>query len=150
MLKTSNNIYEDVFNIQTSYLLNVSPFILNLVTQYVKDSERDNLASTYNLFERNRAIAKKVLRGSLLEIKESNMKVSVAWFEITDPHVTATKLQRAIHKEGVYVLPGTYFYWHDQSRGERFIRLALARNTSMFKPAIFKVRKALDKYAKTL
>ncbi|MFY9484488.1 MAG: pyridoxal phosphate-dependent aminotransferase [Patescibacteria group bacterium] len=145
LIKTSRNIWQDVYNIQTSYLLNVSPFILNLLTQYIVDSKKDKFASVYDLLERNRKIAKKELSGSLLEYQEPKSKVSVAWFKITNPKFKATYLQQAILKEGVYVLPGTYFFWDDRSQGEQFIRIALARNTEMFKPAIQLVRRALDK-----
>jgi hypothetical protein len=40
LIKCSRDIYPDIYNIHTSYLLNVSPFILNLVTRYVLDSEK--------------------------------------------------------------------------------------------------------------
>jgi hypothetical protein len=35
----------------------------------------------------------------------------------------------------VFVLPGRHFYWHDRSAGERFIRVALARDADMFHEA---------------
>ncbi len=44
MIKASVDIYDDIYNIHTAYLLNVSPFILNVLTQYVLDSEKDNFA----------------------------------------------------------------------------------------------------------
>lgn len=148
ILKTSQDLYADIYNIHTSYLLNVSPFILNLLTQYILDSEKDKFASVYQLLERNREFAKKTLAGSLLEFQPSDAKVSVAWFRITDPAVSATMLQQLIHKAGVYVLPGTYFFWHDRSPGERYIRLALARNTTVFRPAVKLIRQTLDKLEK--
>jgi len=40
-------------------------------------------------------------------------------------------------------LPGTYFYWKDNKKGERYIRLALARNTDMFEKAVKKIKEAL-------
>ncbi len=146
LIKCSKDLYTDIRNIHTSYLLNVSPFTLNLLTEYILDSEKDNFASVYDLLERNREVAKKELAGSLLEFQEPKAKVSVAWFKITDSNISATKLQQAILAEGVYVLPGTYFFWSDRSKGERYIRIALARNTEMFEPAIKLVRKALDNY----
>lgn len=146
LLKTSKDIYAEVYNIYTSYLLNVSPFILNLVTQYIADSEQDNFGSVHGLLDRNREMVKNALAGSLLEFQEPKSRVSVAWFKIKDPAIKATDLQRTILTQGVYVLPGTYFFWGDHEKGERFIRIALARNTQMFEQAVTLIRKALDVY----
>jgi aspartate/methionine/tyrosine aminotransferase len=146
MLKTSKNIHDEVYNIYTSYLLNVSPFILNVVTEYIRDSQKDYFASVVDLLKRNRDITRDVLAGSLLELVEPKSNVSVAWLKIKDPTILASDLQQVILKEGVYVLPGTYFFWSDRSKGEHYIRLALARNTEIFEPALKLIRQALDKY----
>lgn len=148
LIKASKDIWSDIYNIQTSYLLNVSPFILNLLTEYILDSEKDKFTSVYDLLEHNREILKKELHGSVLELQESKAKVSVAWLKINNPKLKATDLQRAILKEGVYVLPGTYFFWNDRAKGESFIRIALARNSDMFASAIKLVRQVLDKVEK--
>lgn len=147
IIKTSKDIHDDLYNIHTSYLLNVSPFILNLLTEYILDSEKDGFASVFDLLERNREIAKHELNGSILEFQEPASKVSVAWFKITNPKIKATDLQKAILKKGVYVLPGTYFFWAKREDGERYIRIALARNTTILETAIQLVRQALDEYA---
>ncbi len=144
ILKTSQDLYPEIYNIHTSYLLNVSPFILNLLTSYILDSEKDGFRSIYSLLERNREFAKKTLAGSLLEYQPSDAKVSVAWFKISDPTLKATELQKQLYKAGVYVLPGTYFFWSDHSRGDQYIRIALARDTDVFRPAIQLVRQTLD------
>ena len=150
MLKTSKDLHEKIYSIYTSYLLNVSPFILNLVTQYILDSEKDGFKSVNDLLDRNRELATNKLEGSMLEFQEPKSKVSVAWFKIKNSKVKATELQKIILAEGVYVLPGTYFFWSNHERGEQYIRIALARNTEMFEPAVKLVRSALDKYEKTL
>jgi len=144
IIKCSTDIYEEIYNIHTSYLLNVSPFILNLLTQYILDSEKDNFASVYTLLDRNREIAKRELNGDLLEFQEPSCKVSVAWFKIKNPAITATYLQRVVLETGVYILPGTYFFWSNPEQGESFIRIALARNTDMFEPAVKLIRQVID------
>ncbi len=146
LLKTSKNLHDEIYSIHTSYLLNVSPFILNLVTQYVLDSIKDDFASVKDLLNRNRKIVQDVLAGSLLEFQRPKADVGVAWFKIRNPQIKASDLQKEILKEGVYVLPGTYFFWSDRLRGESYIRLALARNTDILEPAVKLIRKALDKY----
>src|SRR3989344_4963293 len=76
LIKCSKDIYPEIYNIHTSYLLNVSPFILNLLTEYILDSEKDEFASVYDLLERNRNIVAENFKGSLLELQEPKAKVS--------------------------------------------------------------------------
>jgi aspartate/methionine/tyrosine aminotransferase len=149
LIKTSKDLYEEIYNIHTAYLLNVSPFILNLVSAYISDSIHDRCKSIYTLLERNRNIARQVMQDSILEFQEPQSAVSVAWFKITDSTIKATKLQEYIlEQRNVYVLPGTYFFWEDRERGEQYIRVALARDTKVFEPAITLVREAVDEYVR--
>jgi hypothetical protein len=32
----------------------------------------------------------------------------------------------------VFVLPGNHFFWHDRPQGDKFIRVALARDADVF------------------
>ena len=48
---------------------------------------------------------------------------------------------------GVSVLPGTGFYWSTPSRGEGYVRVALAREPQMFAAAMLQLREALQAYA---
>lgn len=146
MLKSSADIYDDIYNIHTAYLLNVSPFILNVLNQYVLDSEQDNFASVFSLLENNRALATEILEGSVLEPVASIVKVSVLWCKIKRVAIKATELKCYLTKFGVHLLPGTYFYWADHGTGERYIRIALARDSDVFVQAMQALRFALDKY----
>lgn len=146
MIKSSADIYDDIYNIHTAYLLNVSPFILNVLNQYVLDSEQDNFASVFSLLERNRALATEILDGSVLIPIDPIVKVSVLWCKIKREEIQATALKRYLTKFGIHLLPGTYFYWDDHEMGERYIRIALARDSDVFVQAMQALRFALDKY----
>lgn len=148
LLTVSDDIYEAVYNIHTSVLLNVSPFVLNLVTHYVQDSMEDGFASIRDVLETNRQSARRALEGTILRYQEPVVPVSVAWFEVTPPDLTATELQRVLRQRGIYVLPGTYFYWSNPERGERYVRLALARDPEMFRSAMATLREVLRDYAR--
>jgi aspartate/methionine/tyrosine aminotransferase len=148
LLTASDDIYEEIYNIHTSVLLNVSPFVLNVVHHYVQDSIEDGFASIRDVLERNREAARHALRDTILEYQEPDVPVSVAWFRITRPDLPATELQRDLRAQGVYVLPGTYFYWNDPARGERYIRMALARDPEMFGTAMVALREALGAYGR--
>lgn len=146
MIKASVDIYDDIYNIHTAYLLNVSPFILNVLTQYVLDSEKDNFASVFGLLERNRTLGTEILADSLLIPVDPIVKVSVLWCKIKNPDIKATVLKQYLTKFGIHLLPGTYFYWDDHGTGERYVRIALARDSDVFVQAMQALRFALDKY----
>ncbi|MCQ4041475.1 pyridoxal phosphate-dependent aminotransferase [Streptantibioticus rubrisoli] len=148
MITASDDIRETVYNIHTSVLLNVSPFTLNMLTQYLEDSAEDQLASVRDLLTRNRELVRKTLDGTILEYQEPVAKVSVAWARIDHPELTATELQRLLYAEGVYVLPGRYFYWSEPGKGESYIRIALAREPEMFADAMALTRRVLDRHAR--
>jgi aspartate/methionine/tyrosine aminotransferase len=148
LLTVSDDIYEAVYNIHTSVLLNVSPFVLNLVTHYVEDSMEDGWESIRNVLETNRQAARGLLDGTILRYQDAVVPVSVAWFEITRPDLTATELQRILHSHGIYVLPGTYFYWDNPARGDRYVRMALARDPEMFRAAMITLRGVLQDHVR--
>jgi aspartate/methionine/tyrosine aminotransferase len=135
-LHTSKDINEDIYNIFTSVLLNVSPFILNILSRYVEDSQQDDFRSVGQLLDQNRALAIKYLDGGLLQYCEPQTKTSVAWFKITDPNLTADELQQRLLTRNVYVLSGKFFFWAHPEKGQRYIRIALARNVDVFERAM--------------
>ena len=47
----------------------------------------------------------------------------------------ATLVQKRLRELGIYVLPGTYFYWSSPERGEDYLRIALARDPELFAEA---------------
>lgn len=144
MLTPSDDIREDVYNLHTSVLLNVSPFVLNMLTQYIEDSRRDKLASVREVLTQNRESLRKALNGTILEYQEPVAGVSVGWARINHPELTATEVQRILNAEEVYVLPGRYFYWSQPDRGESYVRFALAREPRVFAQAVARMRKVLD------
>ncbi|NJO33928.1 MAG: aminotransferase class I/II-fold pyridoxal phosphate-dependent enzyme [Rhodospirillales bacterium] len=145
-LMSSHDLNYDIYQILTSVLLNVSPFILRLVTRYIQDSGSDDFASVREVLEINRKCAQTQLAGTMLRYCEPIVKTSVAWFQITDPSVDADALQAYLLRHDVYVLSGKYFYWHHPERGQRFIRIALARRPELFVQAIAAIRNALESY----
>jgi aspartate/methionine/tyrosine aminotransferase len=145
LLTVSRNLYPQIYNLHTSMLLNVSPFVLNLVTAYIEDSIGDGLASVRDLLARNRAVARTALDGSGLTYQEPAVETSVAWFRIESAQQSATVLQRELVRHEIYVLPGTYFFWDSTALGERFIRLALARDPVLFAEGMWRTRAALDR-----
>ena len=148
MLKVSDNLYEEMYSIYTAYILNVSPFILNFLTEYLLDSQKCQFASTLSILNTNRKILSEKFQNSILTPLKPKGKVSVAWCEIREPNLKATELQKILYEEGVYVLPGTYFFWHNPDQGEKYIRIALARDTDNFLEGMSLIKDILDRLDK--
>ncbi|MGH3976078.1 MAG: pyridoxal phosphate-dependent aminotransferase, partial [Pseudonocardiaceae bacterium] len=143
MITVSEDIRQDIYNIHTAVLLNVSPFVLNVLAHYIEDSIEDGFASVRDVIAENRSTAREALAGSVLGYVEPVVDTSVAWFRLTTPELTATELQRRLLDKQVYVLPGTYFYWSQPEKGERYIRIALARQPQAFAAAMNAMREVL-------
>jgi aspartate/methionine/tyrosine aminotransferase len=147
VLVVSDDIARDIYNLQTSVLLNVSPFLLNMVRAYVEDSRRDNFASVRDVILRSRDIVTRGLSGSMLDYCRPLVKTSVAWYRISAPHVTSTILHEDVLAHDVYVLPGKYFFWQHREQGERYLRIALAREAPIVETAVAHLRSVVDSYA---
>jgi len=145
-IMASRDLNDDIYNIVTSVLLNVSPFILNLITRYVEDSGADDFASVRQVLETNRYCAREYLDGPMLSYCEPMVNTSVAWFQINNPALTSDELQAYLMQRSIYVLPGKYFYWNHPQQGQQFIRLALARKPEMFAQAMQAMRAALEEF----
>lgn len=145
-IMSSQDVNADLYSIVTSVLLNVSPFILNVVTQYIRDSSDDDFESVRCVLEVNRATARRHLRGGFLSCLTPMVETSVAWFEILRDDVSADDLQAYLMQYEVYVLPGKYFYWSQPQVGQKYIRLALARKPEEFEEAVKTIALALENY----
>lgn len=143
MLTVSKDIHDVVYNIHTAVLLDVPPFVLNMLERYVRDSIDDGFASVRDVITENRITAQAAVAGTALEYQEPVVHTSVAWFAITAPGITATELQRRLLSREVYVLPGTYFHWNTPGDGERYVRIALARRPEQFAVAMRALREEL-------
>jgi aspartate/methionine/tyrosine aminotransferase len=146
ILMASDDIWSDIYNIHTSVLLNVSPFVLQLLLAYIEDSIDDDLASVRNVSMVNREAATSALAGSILEYQAPTVDVSVAWFKINHDRLWATRLHADLMEIGVAVLPGTGFFWSTPSRGQDYVRIALARDPQMFASAVTQLSAALRSY----
>jgi len=146
MITASEDIHDDIYNIHTAVLLNVSPFVLNFLAHYIEDSIRDDFASVREVISENRQTARLMLAGTVLDHIEPVVETSVAWFRLTDPDMVATELQQRLLQDEIYVLPGTYFYWSQPEVGERYIRIALSRRPDTFAAAMQAMRRALSRH----
>ena len=145
LITASRDIQAELHAMNTSVLLNVSPFALRILTRYIEDATAERLHSVRRVVGTNRDEARKALDGSFLEPSEPVADISVAWTRVRHPVLTASELQRRLARGGVHVLPGRHFHWSDPGRGESHIRIALARDPRTFAAAMTRLRDLIDR-----
>jgi aspartate/methionine/tyrosine aminotransferase len=146
ILMASRDIYPAIYDIHTSVLLNVSPFVLNMLTRYLRDSERDAFASVRNVISTNRTELGLALAESPVVLCQPRVNVSVAWLDIAPLGIDALNFQRKLLTRDVYVLPGTFFFWNERHKGNRYVRVALAREPKMFRAAARQLALEIERY----
>jgi aspartate/methionine/tyrosine aminotransferase len=148
ILMASQDLYQAIYDIHTSVLLNVSPFTLNMVTRYLRDSERDRFRSVRDVIDINRTELGRALQGTPVQIRTPRVRVSVAWLDISGLGVDARQLQESLLARDVYILPGSYFFWSDHSKGRSFVRVALAREPARMQAAIRQLRLEIESHVR--
>jgi aspartate/methionine/tyrosine aminotransferase len=146
ILMASRDIYPAIYDIHTSVLLNVSPFTLNMLTRYLRDSENDGFASVRNVISTNRTELGLALAETPVQLTQPRVNVSVAWLDISRLGVDSVNFQRKLVARDVYVLPGTYFFWNERHKGNRYVRVALAREPRMFRAAARQLALEIERY----
>ncbi|MGF9915064.1 pyridoxal phosphate-dependent aminotransferase [Paenibacillus ehimensis] len=144
ILAMSEDLAEAMLELHNDILLNVSPFILQLLIEYLKDTARHGLRSVlWETIDRNRQTLREAIRSSGLLLNNPDSTISVEWLRIADPRIRSLDLVDRLQRLGLGILPGDHFYWHDHGQGERYIRVALARCPDMFAEACNILKSAL-------
>ncbi|MCM4076474.1 pyridoxal phosphate-dependent aminotransferase [Paractinoplanes hotanensis] len=136
ILATSADIYLKLLDVHNDVLLNVSPFVLMLLVEYLRDSGDRGLDATVRqpvLINRNRLRA--TLRGTILAPVTGRAPVSVEWVRINSPVLQSSDVVTWAADSGIGILPGDHFFWFDPDPGRKFVRFALARDPANFAQA---------------
>jgi aspartate/methionine/tyrosine aminotransferase len=129
----AGGLFERMYDIYTDFLLHVSPVGIRLMHEFIRLSRQDGLASIHEIIRQNRQVLHDNLAGTFLSPCERPF-ASVAWLRI-DHSLTGLELKQILDEHGIFVLPGNHFFWHDHQQGKKYIRVALARDTDMFREA---------------
>lgn len=133
LLASSEDLFEGILELHNDILLNVSPFTINLLIEYLIDTKRVGLEqSLWSVIARNRRLLQEVLEPFLLDPVNKNAKVSVEWIKILNPAIDSMKLVEMLGQFDIGVTPGNHFFWNNPKMGERYIRIALARGHHQF------------------
>jgi aspartate/methionine/tyrosine aminotransferase len=141
-------LFARIHDIYTDFLLHVSPVGIKLIHEFIRLSQQDDMASIHEVVRVNRRTLYDNLAGTFLTPCEHSF-ASVSWLQIENS-LNALELKQILDEHGVFVLPGDHFFWHDRRQGEKFIRVALARDTDMFLGAATLLGEVCRKVAATV
>lgn len=128
----SRDMYVDMYRLHDDLLQSVSPFHLRVLTEFIRDSAKNGIEeSILPSVTKNRAILRSILSdGDLQFLTEMRSPVSVDWLRLPEGMDCEVFVHAAI-QEGVHILPGTNFFWHQPERGRNLVRVALARESQL-------------------
>lgn len=133
----SRRLAAQMAHIYSDFLLHVSPVAVALLTDFLRLPPQDGLGHIKNIISINRKILQENTKGTFLTAVEADY-MCVSWLKINKP-IKAIELQKMLAAGNVHVLTGNQFFWSDQKRGDCFIRVALSRDTAMFREASSKL-----------
>ncbi|MBM2618444.1 aminotransferase class I/II-fold pyridoxal phosphate-dependent enzyme [Actinoplanes sp. LDG1-06] len=144
MLAASPELYPALVEPHNDMLLNVSPFVLRLLVEYLADSEQRGLDRTVRRHTRvNRAALREAMAGSILVPDGRSPEISVEWVRVEGAALTGREVVDVLAAAGIGALPGENFFWNEPGRGARHLRFALARDPVMFRSACLRLREVL-------
>ena len=142
LLSTNSEIYNDLHQVHTDFILHVSPFTIKVTTEFIKNSIRDELASVINCVDLNRLYLKEAIENTCLTMVNDSFG-SVAWLRIAN-HYSSNDIVDALKKNNVQVLPGNNFFWSRPELGAQYLRIALTRDGDKFEQAAHIIRDTLQ------
>jgi len=136
ILHVSSRLVPRFDQLHSSFILRASPFALKTITAFLEEAMTTNMAPTYTLIHKNLCYMRNAFRDLPLVVEQRPAKFSLAWIRITDEHLTAADLRQAAQQVQIDILTGNTFYWDDPAKGDRYIRIALARDQIAFQRTI--------------
>ncbi|WP_330285447.1 enduracididine biosynthesis enzyme MppP [Streptomyces sp. NBC_00576] len=142
MLVRSENLGLPVGKIYSDILLGVSPLILGMVRRFSEDAAAGGLAELHTFIAAQRAVVRSELAGlPTVGVPDPDSRASVE--RVLLKHMTGTQAWEALREHNIYALPCRPFYWADQARGDRTLRLALARASAPLTQCVRTLRHVL-------
>jgi enduracididine biosynthesis enzyme MppP len=131
-----------VAEVSADVLLTVSPFVARLVEELATDMAKGGLRQLHELIAGNRAIVAQALdRFGDAVLADGDSRVSVARVELAES--SATRLWGRLLRRGIHAVPCRPFYWAEPDEGERYLRVALARNPEDVERAAAAIREVV-------
>ncbi|MFF7166812.1 aminotransferase class I/II-fold pyridoxal phosphate-dependent enzyme [Streptomyces sp. NPDC008086] len=124
----------DIVENLSDVLLSVSPFVLSLVTEFAEDARKGGYEQIHSLIRRNRTVLAEALEDTGASLASHPSGVSVTLVKLPD-HLSSRPVWRELRRAGLHTLPCDPFFWADKGQGERYLRVALSRDTPLIEKA---------------
>lgn len=137
ILHVSDGLTPAFERLHTTFLLRHSPFILKTITAFLQSAEKE-IHVTSRIITRNLQYLTTALRDKRLPltVKRRRANVSIAWVHIDDPHLKAAAVRQVAREVDIEVLIGEDFFWDNPHKGHNYLRIALARDETVFRRTI--------------
>jgi aspartate/methionine/tyrosine aminotransferase len=130
--------------VASDILLTAPPFSAAMVEAFALDMAAGGLERLHARIAENRAILARELAGCPgATLVDPDSRASVARIRL-DPPRTGTRLWGQLLRHGVHSVPCRPFYWARPRTGERYLRIALAREPDVVERAARAVRACLE------
>jgi len=146
----SDDVYSEMYQQHDDLLLNVSPFHLKLLTEFLNDTLINGISATILYYvEENRNLLRQILQGSVLEpTNQINWAVTMEWVKI-NAAFSGEDLYRALLEHKIHILPGSNFYWNVPAKGRNYIRIPLTRDRDLIEKSARIIRRVAQELAKS-
>ncbi|MEU4563497.1 enduracididine biosynthesis enzyme MppP [Actinoplanes sp. NPDC023936] len=142
LLASSEDVGLPLAKIHSDILLGVSPFILVMVTRFAEDARAGGLADLHRFIAANRSLVRATLHDVPgLTFPDDGARVSVERVDLGDR--PCLDVWTRLRQGGVYMLPCSQFHWAEPARGDRSLRIALARTPGALDAAVRSLRAVL-------
>lgn len=128
IITCSNNLYKALLKIQSEILLNVSPVILGLLCEFIRDANNNQFNDLRMLLDENRSYLMEKFKSLPINICNPEANVCVAWLKANNGLNPVDAMIERLKKNEIYFLPGSFFYWSNHAKGKSYFRIALLRN----------------------
>lgn len=137
ILSFSKNLKESISTIYYEIYLCVSPFTLNVISEFVNSAIATGLDTTlWKVIDDRRRRLRCLLPSKELAISSNavSSSLSVEWVECKDPAYNDVETVERLQSSGLAVLPGRNFYWASSHnlQHQRHIRLSLLKKEKDF------------------
>jgi len=133
----STGLAEQLSHIYSDFVLHVSPVSVALLEQFIGLG----MAHVREVVDVNRRSLHDAIQGAEL-VPTSASFMSVEWLRITDD-ATSDQWRLRLASAGVQVLAGHRFFWSQPQVGDKYLRVALVRDPSMFLAAAARISKCV-------
>ena len=124
-----------IAEVAADILLTAPPFSVAVVEAFALEMGHGGLATLQARIAGNRAILREELRrSSVARLADGDSRVSVSRVELPRG-MSGTRLWGQLLRRGVHSVPCRPFYWARPSVGERYLRVALAREPEVVRRA---------------